>query len=76
VPAVAEPSFDEGVYVLDRGVFDHLFEQAVLCEFVFAHSEKSAPVTKTAVTEMIIANLDYFGRSHGFPRPNVFSAPV
>jgi hypothetical protein len=35
-----------------------------------------APVTKAAVTEMIITNLDYFGRSHGFRRPNGFSAPA
>jgi hypothetical protein len=33
-------------------------------------------MTKAAVTKVIIANLDYFGRSHGFPRPNGFSAPV
>src|SRR6516164_628978 len=33
-------------------------------------------MSKAAVTEMIIANLDHFGRSHGFPRPNGFSAPV
>jgi hypothetical protein len=33
-------------------------------------------VTKAAVTEMSIANLDHFGRRHGFPRPNGFSAPV
>jgi len=71
-----ETSFDEGVYVLDRGVFDHLLEQAALRQFVFAHPKKGAPMTKAAVTEMIIANLDHFGRSHWFPRPNGFSAPV
>ena len=33
-------------------------------------------MTKALVTEMIMANLDYFGRGHGFPRPNGFSALV
>src|SRR6516225_5959850 len=33
-------------------------------------------MTKALVTEMIIANFDYFRRSHGFPWPNGFSAPV
>jgi hypothetical protein len=32
-------------------------------------------MTKPAVTEMIKANFDHFGRSHGFPRPSGFSAP-
>ena len=71
-----ETSFDEGVYVLDRGVFDHLIQWAALWQFVFAHSKKDAPMTKPTITEMIVANFDHFGRSHGFPWPNGFSAPV
>ena len=57
-------------------MFDHLLKEAVLRHFVLAHSKKGAPVTKAAVAEMIIANLDHFDRSHRFPRPNGFSAPV
>jgi hypothetical protein len=33
-------------------------------------------MTNATVTKIIIANLDYFGRGHRFPRPNGFSAPV
>jgi hypothetical protein len=69
-------SFDEGAYVLDHGLLENLPEEAVLRQFVWAHSKKSAPMTKAQVTEMIIANLDDIGGSHGFPRPSGFFAPV
>jgi hypothetical protein len=58
-----ETGFDEGVYVLDHGVFDHLLDYAVLRHFVFAHSKKGAPGTKGVATETIIANLGHFGRT-------------
>jgi len=48
-----------------------LFEWAVLREFPGA-SEETYILTKTAVTEMVIANLDYFGRNRGVPRLNSF----
>jgi hypothetical protein len=50
--------------------------QTIPRQFVFAHPKEGAPMTKAAVTEMIITNLDQFGQHHGFPRPNGFSAPV
>jgi hypothetical protein len=75
-PAVARPASMKAFMSWIAACFEHLIEQAVLRKFVFAHPKKGAPMTKAAVTEMIIANLDYFGRSHGFPRPNGFSAPL